>query len=231
MYINPNFKPQNSAIHINPKLHIKSLVHINPKMMKNVINSNESTQCNSINRAANIKQNIVQNQSSIKKSVHVNPKLMKKLSSSMQPKPAEHKDIVIQNITHPMCSRLKLVKSTNSPKVTCSQKKISNNNIVILSRRKLIRVRRGSRKSISTSQIELCKIKKSLTSSMKCVKPVSQKVIKTKLLNSSQQSISKNPNIIKSSIMKPKINKYRIDRTMPKISNKEHTVISRKKTM
>ncbi|XP_034194064.1 zinc finger CCCH domain-containing protein 3 [Osmia lignaria lignaria] len=231
VYINPNFKPQNSAIHINPKLRIKSLVHINPKMMKNVISSNESTQCSSVNRVTNVKQNTVQNQSSIKKSVHVNPKLMKKLSSSVQPKPAEQKDIVIQNITHPMCSRLKLVKSTNSPKVTCSQKKISNNNIVILSRRKLIRVRRGSRKSISTSQIELCKIKKSLTSSMKCVKPVSQKIIKTKLLNSSQQSISKNLYLMKSSIMKPKINKYRIDRTMPKTSNKEHTVVSRKKTM
>lgn len=227
VYINPNFKPQNCAIHINPKLRMKSLVHVNPKMMNNVINSNENVQCNSVNKVANVKQTPMQN--SIKKSVHVNPKLMKKLSSSMQPKPEEHKEV--QNITHPVCSRLKFVKSTNSPKVTQSQKKVSNNNILILSRRKLIRVKRGSRKSLSTSQVELSKIKKSSTSLVKAVKPISQKVVRTKLSNASQQLINRNLTLIKSSMVKPKINKYRIDRTIPKANNKEHVGINRKKAV
>ncbi|OAD58252.1 hypothetical protein WN48_00262, partial [Eufriesea mexicana] len=223
VYINPNFKPQSSAIYINPKLRMKSFVHVNPKIMRNVIDSNENMQNNSINMMST---------NSIQKSVHVNPKLVKKLSSSIQPKPAEHKEIVIQNITHPVCSRLKFVKSTNSPKVIHNQKKINNSNILVLSQRKLIRVRRGSRKSFSTSQVELCKIKKSLNSIEKNVKPTSQRIMKTKSINAIQQSISKGSNIVKSTVAKPKINKYRIDRTAPKTSNiRKHANLNQKKSI
>ncbi|XP_026300853.1 zinc finger CCCH domain-containing protein 3 isoform X1 [Apis mellifera] len=221
VYINPNFKPQSSSIYINPKLHIKSLVHVNPKMMKSVINSNENVQNNIVN---------ITSTNSIQKSVHVNPKLMKKLSSSVQSKPTEHKQIMIQNITHPVCSRLKFVKSTNSPKLNHNQKKINNSNIVVLSQRKLVRIRRGSRKSFSTPQIELCKIKKSSNSIIKNIKPTSQKIIKTKIINTLQQSIKKDTNFIKLPVMKPKINKYRIDRTVPKrTSTREQTTLSPKK--
>ncbi|CAK9813211.1 Zinc finger CCCH domain-containing protein 3, partial [Anthophora plagiata] len=226
VYINPNFRPQNSAIHINPKLHVKPLVHINPKMMKNVINSNENAQTNSVVNIASItsnKQNSIQNQNPVQKSVHVNPKLMKKLSSSVQSKPIEHKEVIVQNITHPVRSILKLAKSTNSPKIIHGQKKINNSNIVILSRRKLIRVRRGSRKSLNTSQVELCKIKKSTNS---------QRITRTKIINALNQSISKGSNFVKSSVLKDKINKYRIDRTVPKaVTAREHADLNHKKTM
>ncbi|KOC61126.1 Zinc finger CCCH domain-containing protein 7, partial [Habropoda laboriosa] len=220
VYINPNFRPQNSAIHINPKLHVKSLVHINPKMMKNVINSNENVQTNSVNTASitSNKQNSVQNQNPIQKSVHVNPKLMKKLSSSVQFKPIEHKEIKIQNITHPVRSILKLVKSTNSPKIIHGQRKINNSNIVILSQRKLI--------------LELCKIKKSTNSIAKNIKPIPQKITKTKIINALNQSINKDINFTKSSVMKHKINKYRIDRTAPKAASvREHADLNHKKTI
>ncbi|KAF3430151.1 hypothetical protein E2986_06504 [Frieseomelitta varia] len=221
VYINPNFKHQNSAIYINPKLHKKSLVHVNPKMMKNVINSNEDVQSNSVNITTN----------SIQKSVHVNPKLMKKLSSSVQSKPAEHKEIIVQNITYPTCSRLKLVKSTNSPKVIHNQKKVNNSGIVALSERKLLRVKRGLRKSFNTSQVELYKIKRPSNPLVKNVKPIPQKFMKTKIINSLQQSINKN-NIVKSPVMKPKINKYRIDRTVSKTTNaKERINLIQKKTI
>ncbi|XP_076765760.1 zinc finger CCCH domain-containing protein 3 [Xylocopa sonorina] len=226
VYINPNFKHQNSAIYINPKLHTKPLVHVNPKMMKNVIKSNENVQSNSIS----ITSAIGTNQHSVQKSVHVNPKLMKKLSSSVQSKPIEQKEVVKQNITHSVCSRLKFVKNANSPKVIPNQKKLNNSNIVILSQRKLVRVRRGSRKSLSTSQAELCKTKKSLNSIVKNVKPASQRTVKTRI-NALQQSISKDNNFVKLPIIKPKINKYRIDRTAPKINTGESAALAQKKTV
>ncbi|KZC10596.1 hypothetical protein WN55_00348, partial [Dufourea novaeangliae] len=228
VYINPNFKPQNSFIHINPTLRKKSLVHINPKMMKNIIHSNERVGNNPIN-IINSKENSLQDQNSIKKSVYVNPKLMKKLSSSIQPKPMEQKDTVVQNISHPICSRLKFIKNANSLKNVNSPKKTNNSSIVLLSRRKLIRVRRNSRKSLNTSQIELHKIKKS-PNSIRNAKPLSHKVVKTKAINALQQSINKTTSTVKSLVTKPKINKYRIDRTIPQtISIKEHSSVTRKK--
>ncbi|XP_068983729.1 zinc finger CCCH domain-containing protein 3 isoform X1 [Bombus flavifrons] len=222
VYINPNFNRQNSAIYVNPKLHKRSLVHVNPTMMKN-INSNEDVQSNSVN---------ITSTNSIQKSVHVNPKLIKKLSSSVQFKPAEHKEKVIQNIIHPVCSRLKLVKNTNSPKVIQNQKKVNNSSIVVLSQRKLLRVRRGSRKSFSTSQVEPCKIKRTSNSIVKNVKPTPQKVMKTKITNVLQQSINEDINLVKSPVIKPKINKYRIDRTASKTTNaREHASLGQKKTV
>ncbi|XP_076303420.1 zinc finger CCCH domain-containing protein 3 isoform X2 [Lasioglossum baleicum] len=221
VYINPNFKPQHSSIHINPRLQEKSLVHINPKMMKSVINSNENTGNHSIQVTTNIKDNFLPKQNSIKKSVYVNPKLIKKLSSSMQPKPVEQKETVTPTISHPVCSRLKFIKNVNSVRtVNCPRK--SNSNIVLLSKRKLIRVKRSSRKSLNASQTEISKMKKSLNL-VKTVKPSSNKLLKTKTINTSQQSISKYTTSMKSPIIKPKINKYRIDRTIPKtIIVKDH---------
>ncbi|XP_076626074.1 zinc finger CCCH domain-containing protein 3 [Colletes latitarsis] len=232
VHINPNFKHQNSAIHINPTLRVKPLVHINPKMMRGVVNCNENIGCNPVNIVTNIKQNSLQDQNSLKKSVYVNPKLMKKLSSSLQSKPIEHKEIVVQNKSHPVCSRLKFVKGTNTSKTVHSQKRVNNSNIVILSQRKLIRVKRGSRRSLGTSQIELYRIKKSPSSLLKNVKPISHKTVKTKIINTLQQSIRRDTNFAKLPIIKPKINKYRIDRTVPKtMSVKENTNLNRKKIM
>ncbi|XP_054001486.1 zinc finger CCCH domain-containing protein 3 [Hylaeus anthracinus] len=224
VYINPNFKHQNSAIHINPSLRVKPLVHVNPKMVRGAINSNENIGCNSINKVASVKQISLQERNSMKKSVYVNPKLMKKLSSSIQSKPVEH-------ASHPVCSRLKFVKDTNTSK-TIGQKRTNNSNIVILSQRKLVRVKRVSRRSLSTSQMDLHKIKKSPNSSLKSIKPFSHKVMKTKIVNTLQQSVSKNTNFVKMPIIKPTVNKYRIDRTIPKsIGIKEHIDLGQKKIM
>lgn len=219
VYINPNFKPQTSTIHINPTSRIKPLVHINPKIMKSINNPsksienncNKSIENNSVTVISNTK-NSVQEHNSIKKSVYVNPKLMKKLSSSVQYKPLEQKQITVNNITHPSCSRLKFIKSTNSSKMIHSQTRTNNSNILILSQRKLIRVKRGSKRSLSMSQIELCRIKKS-PNLLKNMKSSPQKVMKTKVINALQQSIDKNTKFLKPSLIKPKINKYRIDRT------------------
>ena len=57
----------------------------------------------------------------------------------------------------------------NSPKVIHNQKKINNSGIAALSERKLLRVKRGLRKSVSTSQIEFYKIKRSSNSLVKNV--------------------------------------------------------------
>lgn len=218
VHINPNFKHQSSAIYINPKLHMKSLVHVNPKMMKNIVKSTDNVQSNSVNVVtASTKQTSMQNQTIVQKSVHVNPKLIKKLSSSAQPKPTEYKEVVVQNVTQPVCSRLKLVKSTSSPKVSPSQKKTNNSNIVILSRRKLVRVRRSTRKSLNNSQVELRKVKKSPNIVLKNSRPTPQKIVKAKVINALQQPLRKDVTIVKSPIVKSKINKYRIDRTTRKI--------------
>ncbi|XP_076647200.1 zinc finger CCCH domain-containing protein 3 [Halictus rubicundus] len=230
VYINPNFKPQHSSIHINPRLQEKSLVHINPKMMKTVINSNENTENNSLQLTTNVKDNFLQKQDSTKKSVYVNPKLIKKLSSSMQPKPIELKETITPTISHAVCSRLKFIKSVNSAKNINSPRK-SNSNIVLLSKRKLIRVKQSSKKPLNTSQIEIYKMKQSLNL-LKTVKLSSNKLLKTKTINTSQQSISKDTSSIKSPIIKPKINKYRIDRTIPKTINiKDHSNQTQNKVM
>nr|XP_033331625.1 zinc finger CCCH domain-containing protein 3 isoform X1 [Megalopta genalis] len=280
IYINPNFKPQKSSIHINPRLqekssvhvnprlqekslihvnprlqrksliHVnprlqeKSLVHVNPKMMRTVINSNENVENNSIKLTSNIKDNFLQKQNSIKKSVYVNPKLIKKLSSSIHAKPVEQKETVTQSISYPACSRLKFVKNVNSVKPIINPKK-NNSNIVLLSKRKLIRVKRNSKKSLNTFQTEIQKYRRSLNL-LKNTKTPSQKVLKTKTISTSPQSIrtdidstkspimkpqsiSKDINSIKSPFIKPKINKYRIDRTIPKnIGIKDHSNQTRK---
>ena len=55
--------------------------------------------------------------------------------------------------------------------------------------------------------------------------------MKTKIINSLQQIINRN-NIVKSPVIKPKINKYRIDRTVSKITNgRERTNLVQKKTV
>nr|XP_031846177.1 zinc finger CCCH domain-containing protein 3 [Nomia melanderi] len=229
VYINPNFKPQNSSIHINPRLQETSLVHVNPKMMKSVINSNKNVKTDSISKATSTEDNFLQNQNSLKKSVHVNPKLMKKLSSSIQPKSVKPEETVIQNVNHPVCSRLKLVKNVTSLKNIHSPRKTNNSNIVLLSQRKLVRVRRNSKKSLSTPQTEFHKIKKSLNV-IKNIKFSSYKTVKTK--TGLLQSVNKDASSTKSLTVKSKINKYRIDRTVPKtISIKEHSNQTQKKVM
>ncbi|XP_017888733.1 zinc finger CCCH domain-containing protein 3 [Ceratina calcarata] len=220
VYINPNFKPQNSAIYINPKLHVKSLVHVNPKMMRNIVKSTDNVQSNSVNIVnTSTKQNPTPNQMIVQKSVYVNPKLIKKLSHSVQSKPTEHKEVVVPNVTQPVCSRLKLVKSTVSPKASPNQKKTNNSNILILSRRKLVRVRRSTRKSLNNSQVELRKVRRSTNLVLGNSRSIPQKIVKTKVINTSQQSLSKEVTVVKSPIVKSKINKYRIDRTSRKIGS------------
>ncbi|XP_076246213.1 zinc finger CCCH domain-containing protein 3 isoform X2 [Calliopsis andreniformis] len=226
VYINPNFKPQTFAIHINPTLCKKPLVHVNPKIMKNIIDSKEDVGNNSVHRTTN--KNFVQDRNSLKTSVYVNPKLMKKLSASAQSKPTEEKQLIVQNITQPVCSRLKFIKCTNSSKVTHTQTKSSNSNIVILSQRKLVRVKRGLRRSSSTSQIELYKIKKS-PNTLKNMKSVRQRTMKTKIVNATQQSVDKDFSFLKSPIMKSKINKYRIDRTVTGTGNSKKQISTHKK--
>ncbi|KAG7208163.1 hypothetical protein KM043_016512 [Ampulex compressa] len=129
----------------------------------------------------------------------------------------------LQNLT------LKFVKNVATSKAAV--KKLNNSNVVILSRRKLIRVRRGSKGTTAFSPVGTNKMKRLLQTTFKKTKIIPQKMVKpTLVLNNGKQSVSKQGDSLSSHIIKPKFNKYRIDRTVSqatKVNKREITASKR----
>lgn len=209
VHVNPNFKTQNPTIHINPKVHIKPLIHVNPKIMHNItgvnhnLKNNANDDCNGANKTESTKSNVNSNvlQANTKRSIYVNPTLMKKLSSSSQNKLVNPKELI----------------STEQP--VCSTKKIDNSSIVLISRRKLVRVDRTTKKSLRVSSVSQCRLQSPTILRGQKPKISSSKAMKViPSVNNVMQSISMTSNLRKSCINKSKITKYKIDRTALQIS-------------
>lgn len=224
VYVNPNFKPQNPTVHINPNIYAKPLIHINPKIMYNIANSNQNQQNNvSTINTSTTKVSMDNNTKPAKRAIYVNPTLLKKLSSSKEKSKelAESKELISkESITTepPVCSRLKPTKNINNQKI--SPKRVNNSSIVLLSRRKLVRVARSPKimsKSFLVSQYKLSK------STELIGKKIDKTILQTKnklLTNNALQSTNKS-NLAKLYINKSnnnsKVTKYKIDRTMLKV--------------
>ncbi|GAB1868870.1 Zinc finger CCCH domain-containing protein 3 [Camponotus japonicus] len=222
VYVNPNFKPQNPTVHINPNIYAKSLIHINPKIMHNIANSNQNLQ-NNVNttNTSTTKVNVDDNEpTKIKRAIYVNPTLLKKLSSSKE-KSAESKELISKEsiaTEQSVCSRLKPIKNVNNQKIP--SKRVNNSSIVLLSRRKLVRVARSPKimsKSFLVSQYKLPK------STELIGKKIDKTILQTKLkssTNNTLQSTNKS-NLSKLYINKSnnnsKVTKYKIDRTLLKV--------------
>lgn len=223
VYVNPNFKPQKSTVHINPNIHAKPLIHINPKMMHNISNSNQNLQNNTSTINTSTTQTNVGNstgQTNVKRSIYVNPTLLKKLSFSKEKSTNSRESVTTERS---VCSRLKFVKNIDNRKIL--PKKTSNSSIVLLSRRKLVRVSttKSTSKTIPSKSAGL-KDKK--------LETMSQKVMKMKSsVNNTLQSRNMIFNLSKSNVNKisnnkSKVTKYKIDRTALHISKIKGTSLS-----
>lgn len=221
VYVNPNFKPQKPAVHINPNIHTKPLIHINPKMMHDISNSNQNLQNNTSTTNTSTTQTTVGNsteQTNVKRSIYVNPTLLKKLSSSKEKSTNSRESITTER---PICSRLKFVKNIDNRKIL---PKKSNSSIILLSRRKLVRVSTVK----STSKTFLSKY---AGLKDKKFEALSQKIMKIKPeINNTLQSINMTSSLSKSNINKSnnksKVTKYKIDRTTLHISKAKGTGLS-----
>lgn len=235
VYVNPNFKPHNPTVHINPNIYAKPLIHINPKIMYNIANSNQNQQnnVNTINTSTTKVRDT--KPANIKRAIYVNPTLLKKLSSSREKSKelAESKELISKEsiITErPVCSRLKPIKNINNQKI--SPKRVNNSSIVLLSRRKLVRVARSPKimsKSFLVSQYKLPK------STELIGKKIDKTILQTKnksLINNTLQSTNKS-NLTKLYINKSnnnsKVTKYKIDRTILKV--KKTSPLEKRKAM
>jgi hypothetical protein len=220
VHVNPNFKSKYTTVYINPNICTKPLIHINPKIIRDIANSNQNLQNNIANvnsttmNITNIniaKTNIDNNikQINIKKSIYINPTLLNKLSSSSK-ESTNSKEV----IERPVCSKLKFVKNTDNQKN--SLKKNNNSKIVLLSHRKLVRVSDNIKNS-SRIQISQYRLQKSVNLMDKTSETVLQKMKAKLLVNNTLHSMNMKSNLAKLDINrssnKSKITKYKIDRT------------------
>lgn len=233
VHVNPNFKPQNPTVHINPNIYAKPLIHINPKIMHNIANSNQNLQNNvSTTNTSTTKISMDNNKpGNIKRAIYVNPTLLKKLSSSKE-KLAESKELNSkESITteRPVCSRLKPIRNVNNQKI--SPRRVNNSSIVLLSRRKLIRVTRSPKIMSKSFVVSQYKLPKSTELRKKIDKTLLQTKIKL-LTNNALQSTNKS-NLSKLYINKSnnnsKVTKYKIDRTVLKV--KKTSLSEKRKVM
>ncbi|KAG5328334.1 ZC3H3 protein, partial [Acromyrmex heyeri] len=218
VYVNPNFKPQKSTVHINPNIHAKPLIHINPKVMHDISNSNKKLQNNISATNASITKTNNTGQANVKRSIYVNPTLLKKLSS--KEKSTNSKESVATERS--VCSRLKFIKNIDNRKI--SPKKTSNSSIILLSRRKLVRVS-TTKNTSKISPLHQRRLPKHAELKDKKL-GTTQKSIKMKPLISDTLSTSTVLNLSKSNIDKSKVTKYKIDRTALHVSKAKEIGLS-----
>lgn len=189
------------------KLHTKPSIHVNPKIMTSIASSTSMTESNYTCAKSSIKESFIQ--TDVKKSVYINPKLMSKLSSTKESNIVEKKE-TIPNFNQPACSRLKFIRKIDNTKTPI--KKTNMSNILLLSKRKLIRAKRTMKGNTVISQIGPQKVKK--------LSPT--KKIKTTILQSTKNIVANNNTLqctnndinLKVHNAKTKVNKYKIDRTV-----------------
>lgn len=190
------------------KLHTKPSIHVNPKIMTSIASSTSMTENNYTSVKSDIKESFIQ--TDVKKSVYINPKLMSKLSSTKESKIVEKKE-TIPNFNQPACSRLKFIRKIDNTKTPI--KKTNMSNILLLSKRKLIRAKRTMKGNTVISQIGPQKVKKlSPTKKIKSTTLQSTKNIVAN--NNTLQSTNNGINLSKVHNTKTKVNKYKIDRTV-----------------
>jgi len=221
VYVNPNFKPQKSTVHINPNIHAKPLIHINPKVMHDISNSNKKLQNNiSATNTSTTKTNNSTGQTNVKRSIYINPTLLKKLSS--KEKSTNSKESIATE--RPVCSRLKFIKNIDNRKI--SPKKTNNSSIILLSRRKLVRVS-TTKNTSKISPLHQRRLSKHAEFKDKKL-GTTQKSIKIKpLINNTLLSTNTVPNLSKSNIDKSKVTKYKIDRTALHVSRVKEIGLSK----
>ncbi|XP_012269062.2 zinc finger CCCH domain-containing protein 3 isoform X2 [Athalia rosae] len=218
VHVNPNFKPRVPGIHINPRIATKSegKIHVNPKMMSNFTTQNLGMSSTNISTVkSNPPQGLVKTK--IEPSVHVNPILMKKLSLArekmkdinrlMQKTTTELKGLKPDNCSI-IQSKTKLVKNNTS--VSPGVKRLSNSNLVSLSRRKLVRIRKPNKTGSVISPASLGKVRRLSNSNMKKAK-VATKYKLVMVPANVPGSAKKNSRSIRN--QQACMNKYKIDRT------------------
>ncbi|XP_011155283.1 zinc finger CCCH domain-containing protein 3 isoform X2 [Harpegnathos saltator] len=229
VYINPNFKLQKPTMHINPKIRAKPSIHVNPKMVHDIASSNQNLQSSTLGTIkASIGSNIMQ--ANIKRSIYVNPTLLKGLSSS-----SDYNSNEVHRREQPVCSKMPL-KNMSDQKVT-PKKLASDSDVVLLSRRKLVRVTGTANNLLGTSTLPLsqCKLRESTNLTEKRSGTIVQKVVKVPsvMSNMLQCTNLRHTNVPKLNINKSKVTKYKIDRTVlntPKIKGSQNSLKRRKIT-
>lgn len=226
VYINPNFKLQNPAMHINPKIHAKPLIHVNPKMVRDIASSNQNSQNNTMGTMKiSVNSNITLR--NVKRSIYVNPTLLKGLSSSSDCNSNE-----VHRGELPSCSKIS-VKNMSDRKNTL-KKATCNSDVVLLSHRKLVRVTGITNNLSATPTISQCRLREPTNLTEKISSTITQKVVKVpSLMNNVLQHMDVRHNVPKLGIDKSKVTKYKIDRTMlhaPKIKG-DRSPLKRRKAM
>lgn len=225
VYINPNFKLKNPAMHINPKIHPKPSIHVNPKMVHDIASSNQNLQSNAVG-TMKINPNSNITQTNIKRSIYVNPTLLKGLSSS------DFNFNEVHRRELPTCSKMS-VKNTYYRKVT-PKKTICDPSVVLLSRSKLVRVTDATNKSSEISIASQYRLRKPTSLIEKKPGTVTQKIVKvSSLTNNVLQRTDVRHNIPKLGTDKSKVTKYKIDRTIlhaPRIK-RDQSPVKRSKVM
>ncbi|XP_047351318.1 zinc finger CCCH domain-containing protein 3 isoform X1 [Vespa velutina] len=205
------------------KLHTKPSIHVNPKIMTSIASSTSMTESNYTCVKSGIKESFIQ--TDVKKSVYINPKLISKLSSTKESEIVEKRETV-PNFNQPACSRLKFIRKIDTAKTPI--KKTNMSNILLLSKRKLIRAKRTMKGNAVISQIGPQKVKK----------PSPTKKIKTTILQSTKNIVANNNtlqcnsndiNLSKVHNAKTKVNKYKIDRTIQSLTEPKKSETSQPK--
>ena len=199
VYVNPNFisSHKNSVIHINPRIHQK--IHVNPKVMIQAPDKE-------------VQELITVQQPVQRSSIHVNPKLMNKLSgigqankiSQISVPASEKTPMTIAHVTCPEVSRLATTCQNVVPKPTTITKTCQPD-LLVISQRKLVRVRDD--KKTATTQ------KKNYQQEPVVLNPVGKRK-KLPIL----------PRVTKSGELNG-TNKYKIDRTLPKVKKSERVLM------
>ncbi|XP_015525112.2 zinc finger CCCH domain-containing protein 3 [Neodiprion lecontei] len=213
VHVNPNFKPKLPGIHINPRMGAKPLVYVNPNMIRNfATQSFDETSCGRVV----VRQNSVY-ESKVKSSVHVNPRLMKELSA-VKEKPENSANRMQKSnldlktpegdINFIDQSKTKLVKI--NPTLNLGAKRLSNSNLVLLSRRKLVRVKRCSKSGPAISPLNPGKARRLSNSNLrKTMFATKYKLVIERVnLNGTSSAVPRN---LKG--RQAGLNKYKIDRT------------------
>ncbi|XP_046736290.1 zinc finger CCCH domain-containing protein 3 [Diprion similis] len=213
VHVNPNFKPKLPRIHVNPRMGAKPSVHLNPNMMKNFAVQNlDKKSCGRVV----VGQNSVY-QTKVKSSVHINPRLMKELSS-VKEKPESlanrlqkcDADLKTAEADNNLVDQSKTTPVKINPTLNLGVKRLSNSNLVSLSRRKLVRVRRCSKSGPAISPLNPGKARRLTNSNLRKTMVATKYKLVIERVDISGTS-SAVPRSLKS--RQTGLNKYKIDRT------------------
>lgn len=205
--INPKIIPK-SSIYMNPKptttttSKADAKIYVNPKIVRDM-NIVKNLQENNENSAKKLQPSTSQDY--LKKSVHVNPKLMKTITNSQSTKSLPTTTITTETKSISQSTNYNNIYSKSNVKSTGTNNKFINPNYSIVSRRKLIRVKRN----IKTNNSVVSPIKARQFGN-KVLKRVSGNILSPSTSLSVQ--INNRLKFVKS---KTKVSAYKLDRIAP----------------